>query len=120
MQQVLNKDILTCPTQPLLTESPLVVCADNAAWDAEVDDDESSNAGPSDGQPLLPYAMATLVQVSSNSGFSKLRMELFLRIDFHMKLLLGGAETFHGGNILVVLGSTISIFAVCTYAYVYV
>ena len=55
-----------------------------------------------------------------NSGFSKLRMELFLRIDFHMKLLLGGTETFHGGNILVVLGSTISIFAVCTYAYVFV
>ena len=55
-----------------------------------------------------------------NSGFSKLRMELFLRIDFHMKLLLGGAETFHGGNILVILGSTISIFAVCTYAYVHV
>ena len=47
-------------------------------------------------------------------------MELFLRIDFHMKLLLGGTETFHGGNILVVLGSTISIFAVCTYAYVFV
>ena len=44
MQQVLNKDIFTCTTQPLV-----VVCADNAAWDAEVDDDESSNAGPSDG-----------------------------------------------------------------------
>ena len=65
MQQVLNKDIFTCPTQPLLAESPLVVWADNAAWDAEVDDDESSNAGPSDGQPLSPSAMATLVQVSS-------------------------------------------------------
>ena len=65
MQQVLNKDIFTCPTQPLSAESPLVVCADNAAWDAEVDYDESSNAGPSDGQPLSPSAMVTLVQVSS-------------------------------------------------------
>ena len=66
MQQVLNKDIFTwCPTQPLLVESPLVVCADNAAWDAEVDDDESSYAGPSNGEPLSPSAMATLVQVSS-------------------------------------------------------
>ena len=42
-----------------------VSCADNAAWDADVDDDESSNAGRSDGQPLSPSAMATLVQVSS-------------------------------------------------------
>ena len=65
MQQVLNKDIFTCPTQPLLAESPLVVSTDDAARDAEVDDDESSNAGPSDGQPLSPSAMATLVQVSS-------------------------------------------------------
>ena len=55
-----------------------------------------------------------------NSGFSKLRMEHFLRMDFHMKLLLGGTETFHRGNILVVLRSTISILAVCTYAYVHV
>ena len=62
MQQVLNKDIFTCPSQP---ESRLVVCVDNAAWDAEVDNEESSNAGPSDGQPLSPSAMATLVQVSS-------------------------------------------------------
>ena len=37
-----------------------MVCADNATWDAE-----SSNAGPSDGQPLSPSTMATLVQVSS-------------------------------------------------------
>ena len=58
--------------------------------------------------------------LSTNSAFSMLRMELFLRIDFHMKLLLGGAETFHGGNFLVVLGSIILIFSVCTYAYVYV
>ena len=66
MQQVLNKDIFTCPTQPLLAESPFfVVCADNAAWDAEVDYDESSYAGPSDGQALSPSAMATLVQVKS-------------------------------------------------------
>ena len=65
MQQVLNKDIFTCPTQPLLAESPLVVCADNAAWDAEVDYDESSNAGPSDRHSLSLFAMATLVQVSS-------------------------------------------------------
>ena len=65
MQQVLNKDIFTCPTQPLLAESPFVVCVDNAAWDAEVDNDESSTAGPSDGQLLSPSAMATLVQVSS-------------------------------------------------------
>ena len=47
---------------PLLV--PLVVYADNAACDTEVADDESSNAGPSDGQPLSPSAMATLVQVS--------------------------------------------------------
>ena len=65
MQQVLNKNIFTCPTQPLLAESPLVVCVANAAWDAEVNDDESSNAGPSEGQPLSLSAMATLVQVPS-------------------------------------------------------
>ena len=65
MQQVLNKDIFTSQTQPLLAESPLVVCADNAAWDTEVVYDESSNAGPSDGKPLSHSAMATLVQVSS-------------------------------------------------------
>ena len=66
MQQVLNKDIFTCLTQPLLAESHLFVCADSAAWDAEeVDDDESLSAGPSDGQPLSPSAMETLVQVSS-------------------------------------------------------
>ena len=65
MQQVLNKNIFTCPTQPLLAESPLVVCVANAAWDAEVYDDESSNAGPSEGQPLSLSAMATLVQVPS-------------------------------------------------------
>ena len=60
------------------------------------------------------------VTTSINSGFSKLRMEHFLRIDFHMKLLLGGAQTFHRLNFFVVLESTISMFAVCTYAYVYV
>ena len=49
----------------LLAESPLFICADNAAWDTEVDNDESSTTGPSDGQPLSPSAMATLVQVSS-------------------------------------------------------
>ena len=68
MQQVLNKDIFTSvskSTPTVLAESPLVVCADNAAWDTEVDYDESSNAGPSDGQPLSPTAMAALVQVSS-------------------------------------------------------
>ena len=36
-----------------------MVCADNAAWDTDDDDDESSNAGPSEGQPLSPSAMAT-------------------------------------------------------------
>ena len=72
MQQVLNKDIFTCPTQLLLAESPLVVCADSVAWDAEVDGDESSNAGPSDGQPLSPSAMATLVQESSVWGYEYL------------------------------------------------
>ena len=65
MQQVLNKDIFTCPTQPLLAESHLVVCAENAAWDAEDDYEESSNARPGEEQPLSPSAMATLVQVSS-------------------------------------------------------
>ena len=48
------------PVFPLLAESPLVVCVDNAACDTEVDNDESSNSGPSDGQPLLPSAMVTL------------------------------------------------------------
>ena len=48
---------------PLLAESP--VCAENAAWDAEDDDDESSNAGPSEEQPLSLSAMATLVKVPS-------------------------------------------------------
>ena len=44
---------------PLLEMSPV-----NAAWDAE-DDDESSNAVPSEEQPLSLSAMATLVQVRS-------------------------------------------------------
>ena len=77
MQQVLNKDIFTCPTQPLLAESPLVVCADNVAWDTEVYDDESSNAGPSEGQPLSPSAMATLFQVSSVWRYKYLHIYFF-------------------------------------------
>ena len=47
-------------------------------------------------------------------------MEHWLRMNRHTKLLLGGVQTFHGVNILVVLGSIISMFAVCTYAYEYV
>ena len=52
--------------------------------------------------------------------FSKLRMEHSLRMNRHTNSMLGGAQTFHAGNILVVLGSIISILAVCMYAYEYV
>ena len=78
--------------------------------------------GDSSGSSLVVVRVivVVVVVVVVNSGFSKLRMEHFLRIDFHMKLLLGGAQTFHRLNCLAVLEITISIFAVCTYACEYV
>ena len=48
-----DKSISMLPlVSPLLTEFRLVVCAGNAACNTDVDDDESSTAGPSDEKPL--------------------------------------------------------------------
>lgn len=47
---------------PLFVESHLVICADNGACDSDVDDDESSNTGPSSGKLISPSAMVMLVQ----------------------------------------------------------
>ena len=74
-----------------------MVCADNTAWGTDVDDDESSNAGPRDGKPLLPSAMATLgfYKYILPLFFSKSNLNLWLFVGFvKVQPVVGSGSTY--------------------------